>query len=267
MLVAHFGQVRVRASVAIKGHTYHCPGCGQEVTLKQGRKVIHHFAHKPPVTCSWAAGETVLHLKAKEAFYDFFSGRGGATVELEYPLDGGNLRADVYVTGANGKRVAFELQHSPISHDEIERRTARYFALGIALIWVPLLRPERIRGVFPRKNGDGLIVQRYTPKPFERWLHGFNFGQVWYFDPENGFLWHGKFGKSMIEVPASEWYEQGGTLVQVGGYERISTRWRKLTLTGPLALDDVGYHLKKREDARIGQYWYPGGVLLDIRIR
>jgi hypothetical protein len=250
------------ASLATKGPTYHCPGCGEEVILKQGRKVIHHFAHKPPVTCSWAAGETTLHLKAKEAFYEHFK-RLGMNVEVEYPLNAGRLRADVYVIGKNGKPVVFELQHSSILPGEIERRTNEYFKLGITLIWVSVFKPGKLDG---KQTRTGMVVERYTPKPFERWLHGFNFGKIWYFDPENASLWHGRFDKSMIDVPVSEWYESGGTHVSVGGYSRISKRWKKLTLTGPFQLDQVRYEIKRRDETRLGGHWYPAGSLLNIEI-
>lgn len=263
MLIALLDQTRVIASFATKGSTYHCPGCGQEVVLKQGRRVIHHFAHKPPVMCSWASGETTLHLKAKEAFYTHFTERG-LSVEVEYPLNGGKVRADVYVIGKNGKPVVFELQHSSITPDEIERRTNEYFKLGIALVWVPLFRPGKLNSELLGSNA--VVVERYTPKPFERWLHGFHFGKIWYFDPENSQLWHGRFDKSIIEVPVSEWYESGGNHVSVGGYSKISKRWKKLTLTGPFQLDQVKYVIRNRQGTKLGKYWYPGGSLLDIEI-
>lgn len=262
MLIALLENERVLASVATKGSVYHCPGCGQEVTLKKGRRVIHHFAHKPPVSCSWASGETILHLKAKEAFYEYFKARN-IPVELELPLASGLLRADVYVTGKGGNPIAFELQHSSITPDEIERRTSKYFELGIALIWIPLFRPSKLDYEL-RIGNKGLVVKRYTPKPFERWLHGFNFGKIWYFDPEAVRLWHGKFEKCMIEVPVSEWYEPGGDLASAGGYDRVSKRWKKLTLTGPFSLDAVKFRVKRREETRIGKYWYPSGNILDI---
>lgn len=249
--------------MATKGPIYHCPGCGQEVVLKQGRRVIHHFAHKPPVSCSWAAGETLLHLRAKEAFYAFFKAKE-IPVEIELPLASKRLRADVHVTGKNGKPIVFELQHSSITPDEIEKRSSLYFQQGITLIWLPLFRPGKLNGE-PRKGG--IVVKRYTPKPFERWLHGFNFGQIWYFDPENVRLWHGKFDKSVIDVPVSEWYETGGNLVSVGGYERISKRWKELTLTGPFSLDFVIFKVKKRNEMRMGKYWYPGGNILSIEAK
>lgn len=262
VLVAHLGQSRVVAAEVEKGPTYNCPECGQEVILKKGRTVTHHFAHKPPVSCSFAQGETKMHLRAKELFYEFFKAKG-LPVDIELPLASGKLRADVHITTTSGSSVVFELQHSSISPDEIERRTGHYFNTGVALTWIPLFKPWKLDWE-PSGDDTGLIIKRYSPKPFERWLHGFNYGEIWYFDPENARLWKGKFDKYTIEVPVSEWYESGGNLVSVGGYDRISKRWKKLTLTGPFKLDEVTFKLKTRENARIGKYWYPGGQVVSI---
>lgn len=261
MLVALLEQERILASLASKGPTYYCPGCSEEVILKKGRKVIHHFSHKPPVTCNWAAGETSLHLGAKEAFYNFFNAKG-IPVEIELPLASKQLRADVHVIGRNGTPTVFELQHSSIALDEIERRTRLYFQEGIALTWIPLIQPEKLNGEV--RNGK-IVIKRYTPKPFERWLHGFNYGHIWYFDPKNIQLWHGTLEKSMIDVPVSEWYEEGGNLASAGGYTRISKRWKKLTLTGPISLDAVAFKTKKREMTALGKYWYPSGKIVSIQ--
>ena len=260
MLVALMEKERILAGLAEKGRAYFCPGCSQEVTVKKGRKIIHHFAHKPPVSCSWAAGETQLHLKAKELLYLHFKAEG-RFVEIEYPIADRQLRADVLVSARNGQSVAFELQHSTISPDEIEHRTSLYFQHRVALTWLPLIRLEKLE--FERTMSGG-IVKRYSPKPFERWIHGFNFGHIWYFDPESAQLWHGKFDKCMIDVPYNEWYESGGHHVSVGGYEKISKRWKKLTLTGPFFLNDVTFTIKPRPEAKIGAHWYPKGAILAI---
>ena len=50
-----------------------CPGCRQEVILKQGYITIHHFAHKPGAECpyhDYHQGESTLHLGAKKEIYD-----------------------------------------------------------------------------------------------------------------------------------------------------------------------------------------------------
>lgn len=56
MLVALQGDQHITAWVAQKGPVFHCPNCKTQVILRKGALVAHNFAHKPPVTCSWASG-------------------------------------------------------------------------------------------------------------------------------------------------------------------------------------------------------------------
>lgn len=76
MLVAELDGGRIDAFSAERGPTYHCPKCRGEVVLKKGRKVVHHFAHKPPTECTWATGETRAHMEAKVLVWDALKVRG-----------------------------------------------------------------------------------------------------------------------------------------------------------------------------------------------
>lgn len=256
MLVAVLDGVRVLARDSEKGRTYNCPGCNREVILHKGRKKVHHFAHKPPVSCSFAAGETLAHLESKQAFYDHFKSLGLA-VEVERPLDfnGVKARADVYVPTTKGIPAVIEIQHTNISLDEIEQRTKNYAKLGVAVCWVPLIDIDKL----PVEVGgsNGWLVERYSPKPFERWIHGFNYGEVWYYEHAEQVLWRGEFTQCVIDVPYSEWYEEGGNQRSAGGYERISKRWKTLKLKGMYPLRDLKFSIAKREAKSIGTYYFP----------
>ncbi len=260
MLVAMRDSQRVHARTATKGPVYSCPGCGQVVTLKQGIKVIHHFAHKPPVSCKWAAGETQGHLRAKDLFLSHFSGLGYAA-NVEYPI--GAQRADVHVLNGKGLPFVFEIQHTSISPAEIATRTAGYFEAGAVATWIPVINVAKLK-TKPGKDGDGFVVERYSPKPFERWLHGFNFGEIWFIDPSASAFWRGRLSASMIEVAHAEWHVPGGGTESAGGYSRFSKRWRTLTLTGPYSLADLKFGRRSRRAASVGPYNYPGGNLVTI---
>src|SRR5437588_9349631 len=127
MLVALLQGQRVDAFEVAKGPKYFCPNCRAEVVLKQGRIVIHHFAHKLPTDCSWASGETRENLLAKTVLRDAYRARG-LHADYEVPvLSGmGDRRADVLLSNGKGKKVAIEIQHSPILFDAMERRTKAY---------------------------------------------------------------------------------------------------------------------------------------------
>ncbi len=264
MLVAIMDDDRVLAREAEKGPTYLCPGCSKEVILKKGRKVIHHFAHKPPVSCSFAAGETLAHLESKQAFLDHFTSLG-LSAEVEHPLDfnGVKARADVFVsTTRKGMPAAIEIQHTNISLDDIERRTANYSKLGVAVGWVPLINLDKLD--IETGSKGGWVVKRYSPKPFEKWVHGFNYGNVWYYEYSTGALWQAELASYEIEVPVSEWYEPGGNQVVVGGYSRYSKRWRTLKLTGMYPLREVQFSIAKRAAKSIGGYNFPACHMVKI---
>lgn len=264
MLMALLDGVHVLARDSEKGSTYLCPDCNCEVTLKKGRKVTHYFAHKPPVTCSLAKGETVAHLESKLAFYDHFKSLG-LSAEVEYPLSFNDIRsrADVYVKTTNGMPAALEIQHTNISLDEIERRTQNYSKLGVAVGWIPLLDLDK-HEVDVESSSKGWVINKYSPKPYEIWIHGFNFGKVWYYEPKENTIWEGILSPYTIDVPTSEWYEEGGNFVSVGGYSKFSKRWRVLTISGMYALSDVQFSIQKRQAKTLNVYNFPSCHMVKI---
>lgn len=264
MLMALLDEVRVLARDSDKGSTYLCPECRREVTLKKGRKVIHHFAHKPPTSCTYATGETAAHMKSKLDFHDHFISLGlPSRVEAPVSFNGIRSRADVYVaTTKKGIPAALEIQHTNISLDEIERRTQNYNKLGVAVGWIPLLDLDKHDVIYD--SPKGWIIKQYAPKPFEIWIHGFNYGRVWYYEHKENTLWEGVFSPYMIEVPHSEWYETGGNHVSVGGYSRYSKRWRTLTLSGMYDLNGVEFSIAKREAKTLGIYNFPECQMVKI---
>lgn len=141
MLVANLGDTRIDAASAKRGPEYRCPKCSGIVILKQGRKVIEHFAHKPSTDCSWARGETRAHLEAKVLVQAALVERGlKAEVEFVVNTLPGDRRADVMAWSPKGQQIAFELQHTPIDLNEIEARASSYARAGIAQIWIPFLK-------------------------------------------------------------------------------------------------------------------------------
>lgn len=255
MLVAHLKGARILAALALKGPIYHCPGCGQVVTLRKGTKVAHNFAHKPPVTCAYAKGETAGHMAAKMLFLNYMLSLP-RHAQVEFPV--GNQRADLYVESKDGNKYVFEMQHTSITESEIAQRTAAYMQFGAAVTWLPLI--DLAKRTDKTLTRTGYVIERYSPKPFERWLEGFHFGKdMWYVDPSSGFLWHGVTNDVMLEKPAAEWRESGGYLNSVGGYSYRSTRWRKLKLTGPYALAQLRITRERRQAFQSKRYSYPAG--------
>lgn len=112
---------RVLATDAIRAEVYRCPACGEPVVLKQGTRVIHHYAHRPNSACD-SAGETMRHLEMK---LRMFEGLRSFEPELEVVTCGGARRADVAVT-VSGQQIAIECQQSSITVEELKQRNSDY---------------------------------------------------------------------------------------------------------------------------------------------
>jgi hypothetical protein len=262
MLTALRDDVRVYASAAEKGHDYLCPGCKALLILRKGKVRIHHFAHRPPVSCAWEIGETLAHLEAKLALKEALAPRCHRS-ELEWPVPSlaGDRRADVFVWDMSGGRIAFELQHTGIGIEEVERRTRAYMAAGLAVVWLPFLRSRfraLARRTAPGEDGDW-IVERYRPKPFERWLNAFNFGEVWYWAPRTKRLMRGVFEPDLAMVPAPAWHEAFGESQLVPA--STATPFVTLRLDGPYDPSALLIRCAPRKPASLGRYELPGGPM------
>src|SRR5262249_8053869 len=131
--------------------------------------------------------------------------------ELEWPIPSlkGDRRADVFVWEMVGGEIAFELQHTGIGVEEIERRTRAYMAAGVAVMWLPFLHGRfrtLARKALPDEPGDW-VIERYRPWPFERWLNAFGFGEIWYWAPRTKRLMRGTFEPDFSSVPTPAWHD------------------------------------------------------------
>ena len=206
--------------------------------LKQGRIVVAHFAHKSTLQCATScSGETEVHLAAKDCLVGEFRDRNlRAEIEFEVPALIGDRRADVMVWSPQGQPVAIELQHSTIGLRELERRAFAYAGAGVAQMWIPFLEPDVLKAAGWREGGQqgNRFLERHTASAWERWVHGLNFREAWYYDPEDGRFWRGRLDRHDIKSqPPRNWFEKGMQDV-FGTYAYASKRWRELTLSGVL---------------------------------
>jgi competence protein CoiA len=262
MLVAAHDGKPIEADRARRGLAYICPNpdCARPLILKQGRIRIAHFAHKPPTDCSWANGETLAHLEAKKRLSDAFSARGLRTeVEFVVPALPNDRRADVMVWSPGGKLAAIELQHCSIGLEELERRAFSYANEGIAQAWVPFLSASALAAALPREGGYGgdLFIERYSARPFERWAHAFQFGELWFYEPAQGAFWRGRFDRHEIWQEGVAWYTAEGEEMHAGGYYRTSRQWKELTLWGPYAPERIRLRLAARRAWQTPRYRLP----------
>jgi competence protein CoiA len=188
---------------------FHCPQCEKEVILRKGRIKIHHFAHKPPVSCVRGKGESEAHYAAKLAIYDALCVAESVS-EVELEKDFGMSVADVYAVIGN-KKVAIEIQRSNLNVREINMRTRNYFKLGVAVLWLGL-------------PSDDLDRLEYSPRAWEKWCHAAYFGRVYFWEAgETIRVVH--FDPHYDYVPATTWRERL-TQKTGGDYYKASKRLR-----------------------------------------
>ena len=262
MLVASKNGVRVDARNAIRGEAHRCPGCNAEVILKRGRRVIAHFAHKPPVDCSWGKGETHAHRYSKALVADALTERGlNAEVEFEVETLTGDRRADVMTWHpGTGQAIAIELQHSTIDLDNIEARARSYASAGIAQFWIGFLSKNAKDKALP-DGKDRWKIEQYSARPFENWISGFNMGKgFWMYDPFEGCFWNCEISDHHTWVEETTRYDEYGEEHYHGGYWRKSKRWKELTMWGPYHITDLKLKLFTRSKAfGTSRYWWPAG--------
>ena len=188
-----------------------CPSCKNKLILRKGNIKIHHFAHKPPISCSYGEGETEAHRRCKETIYESLKKAPNVSfVDVEKDL--GGLVADVYAV-IDDVPVALEVQKSKISANEIFRRTETYNTLGIHVLWIAIINSK-------------LNEERYSPSAWEKWCHAAYFGRVYYWLRDSIVLpFH--FSDYLLYVEESTWFETGGYERSAGGYHKKSKRYKK----------------------------------------
>ena len=119
-----------------------CHLCGGELIIKAGLVRMKHFSHKPdsPCSCDYDRHpESYEHLFFKKLlsvelgkeFEEYLNVRP----KLEYPIHEVKRIADIVFEFPNGWLVAHEIQLSPITIENLERRTNDYRNAGVDVIW------------------------------------------------------------------------------------------------------------------------------------
>jgi|SRR5581483_470724 competence protein CoiA len=188
-----------------------CPACAAPVILRRGRLRVDHFAHKRTVACAHGEGETDAHRRCKAEIYEaLLRAPHVSDVRLERQLH--DVRPDVSAR-INGVPVAIEVQISNLTVETVIRRTEEYARRGIHLLWLAQWTPR-------------LDSARYSPRPWERWVHAAYFGRVFYWLQGTSVVpYH--FDLVHVRVPKHTWVGPSGRHMTGGGYKRVSRRFRQ----------------------------------------
>ncbi|KEY57131.1 competence protein CoiA [Serratia sp. DD3] len=194
-----------------KDGPFFCIGCQKELVLKKGMIKVHHFAHKPPSSCTRGQGETEKHRECKESIYNMLLTMSNVRdVDIEHDL--GGAVADVYAV-INNIPVAIEVQHSSLTVNEITRRTEQYNKLEVCVLWLSLF-------------DERLLKDRFSPSAWEKWCHAAYYGRVYYWVSGLDIIpYH--FSEYKLYVPEKTWHVSCGDERSAGGYHKDSKRYRK----------------------------------------
>ena len=202
---------------------YLCFCCRQMVALHKGEIKAAHFAHLPPVTCEYGAGESEAHRRCKIALYENLM-LDSRVRKCEMERDLGTVRPDVsaYISDVP---VAIEVQLSNLTLSKIQYRTAEYARKGIYVLWLPIYT-SRLRR------------ELYTPRPWELWLHTLYQGRFYYWLE----------GLKVVPVNLRDYYIRTKGLTK--DYHKLS-RKKVVIESAPLTLtDDFGPRKIEPQSAR-----------------
>ncbi|NBB87155.1 MAG: hypothetical protein GVY12_13185 [Bacteroidetes bacterium] len=133
-----------------------CCCCHERVSFKAGTQKAWHFAHYSESSCSNTdeedmRPESAVHFHTKYLFAKRLKQLAGkqsflekAEVDIEVYVEDAGRMADVLLTipredvkpEASETKIAFEIQCTPISKREIEKRDRDYSKAGITAVWI-----------------------------------------------------------------------------------------------------------------------------------
>lgn len=119
-----------------------CPNCGYKVIFKAGAKNAWHFAHwdEKNIECvdEFYEPDGPEHQAMKLAVLKFLREvfPSALRIEMEVPISETGQRADVLAEREDGQRFAIEVQISPLTAEEWQRRHNLYQSVNICDIWL-----------------------------------------------------------------------------------------------------------------------------------
>lgn len=129
---------------------YHCEYCNERMTLATSDRGTPFFRHYPNTQCPNSERETDEHKRLKVAVYQLCKKAGWETTVEAHPPDR-SWRADVLATKGD-RRVAFEIQLSPISGEWLQERSEKYRAACIESVWLLDKFPKRCPYEIPSRT-------------------------------------------------------------------------------------------------------------------
>ncbi|WP_277673479.1 competence protein CoiA [Piscibacillus halophilus] len=220
----------------IRQQPLYCPECHQKVILKAGPVMIPHFAHYKNSTCP-NQGESQTHLKGKINLYNWCI-KQGFYAKLEHVIPSIKQRLDVLVKIAN-RWVAIEYQCSPISLDELQKRTYGIASKGIIPLWVfgPNYYNTKMGQLFWNTTLRASVMYNQRAKQ----------DQLYFYDP----------GNDIFTIAAHFYSQRAKAITQLSRHSLKHMRWKDLFRTVQISHKYLYYKwLREKRLFRSGQRWF-----------
>lgn len=163
--------VPISAGQAFRREDYFCLECKKAVRLRGGAHKQLHFYHRTLSHACRQSGKSLLHLSIQLYFQRLLSKE---LCRLEHPFPQIGRIADV---AWPQEKLIFEIQCSPISITEVEKRNRDYGLLGYQVVWILHDKRFNKRRLSPAENylsshphyytnidhqGKGMIYDQYA---------------------------------------------------------------------------------------------------------
>lgn len=172
---------------------FYCPACKEKVVLKVGQIKIPHFSHTSHSECAGISEpESLLHLQGKRMLHQFFSNRH-LPIEIEKYMPLIRQRTDLLVN----HQTAVEFQCSPLSVDQLIKRTDHYQSLELDTIWIKGTKEVLKEGiqVFRLKAYEQAMLQK----------KGNNYYLLFFLPEKNCFFYF----SNLLFVSGNRWIGKG----------------------------------------------------------
>lgn len=134
----------LRSDAKASGTSFFCSlavgGCGGKLKLAAGDVRLPYFSHAPEAACSLtdsSARDGYTHLAIQRALKMWVEGNTSLRCDLEVATADRKGRSDLVVRNAeDSRRLGLEIQLSPLTHVEMQRRSAVYLKAMDHVQWL-----------------------------------------------------------------------------------------------------------------------------------
>lgn len=138
---------------------FFCPGCKEEVILKQWIEKADHFAHKITSSCTYWEGETYEHMICKKTLYEELSKNTNIT-ELQIDKIIWSLIPNISFVYKH-KKVVIEILKSDYSGLKIIEKSMEYTDMNIYVLWLVTYNDWLNEDTYNRSQMEKVLHQIY----------------------------------------------------------------------------------------------------------